>query len=54
MGNGIIKCNDRFLIFQVTHLKLDAEPPAKSDWHASLTLQQLQHSGLDWKPLIGP
>ena len=26
---------------------------AERDWHASLTLQQLQHSGLNWKPLIG-
>ena len=29
MGNGIIKCNDHLPIFQVTHLKLDAEPPCQ-------------------------
>ena len=56
MSSGILytDLSDHLPIFQVTHLKLDVEPLyARRDWHALLTLQQLQHSGLEWKPLSG-
>ena len=53
MNSGIFysHLSDHLPIFQVTHLKLDAKTPCR-DWRASFILQQLQHSGLNWKPLI--
>ena len=54
--NSCILCtdlSDYLPVFQVTNLKLVAQPPCQRDSYVSLTPQLCQHSGLNWKMLIG-
>ena len=54
INSGILytDLSDHLAVFQVTNLKLVAEPPCQKRL-VSLTPQLCQHSGLSWKMSIG-